>query len=285
MRVVIIKEAALVIEDFSALGQISMVAALTILQSMDYTTASLPTTVLSTQTECFGDPQRLSTNQWIKNSVDHWQLIPDLDFKGALIGYIGHQSLIPLIQEVLLAKLGNRPVIVDPVMGDEGKLYPGLDNNYLKAMQQLCQHATVLTPNWTELCLLANQPGSLKPTEKNVQRLLSILQANKIDAQVVITGVTKGLEIGCLFQSREEGLEFIGNRRLNGHFYGTGDTFAALLLGLLLTDCSLTTAVRTATQLLAIAVNETAQEEPLTNRKYGLRLGQLVKQLATTHDK
>ena len=84
MRVVIIKEAALVIEDFSALGQISMVAALTILQSMDYTTASLPTTLLSTQTECFGDPQRLSTNQWIKSSVDHWQLIPDLDFKGEI---------------------------------------------------------------------------------------------------------------------------------------------------------------------------------------------------------
>lgn len=279
------KEAALVIEDFSALGQISLVSALSILQSMDFTTAALPTAILSTQTECFGTPKRLSTNKWVRESTAHWQLIPDLDFNGALIGYLGQTDLVASIQKLLANKLGNRPVIVDPVMGDEGKLYPGLNQQYIQAIRQLCQSATIITPNWTELCLLTGESPSLPATDEHLEQLINRLQQQQINAQVVITGVARQSSIGCVFQSREEGFEFVGNPRVRGHFFGTGDTFAALLLGFLLQDYSLTVAVKLATRMLKVAILETAQEEPLTNRKYGLRLGNLIHQLVNVKQK
>ncbi len=96
----IINESALVIEDFSALGQISMVSALTVLQAMNHTTAALPTAILSTQTEGFGTPKKLSTNQWIKQTIKHWQLVPDLDFSGALVGYIGDTEIISMVEQL-----------------------------------------------------------------------------------------------------------------------------------------------------------------------------------------
>ncbi len=279
------KESTLIIEDFSALGQISMVAALTILQSMGFTTAALPTALLSTQTECFGSPKRLSTNTWINESMAHWQLIPDLDFNGALIGYLGQINLVASVQELLTEKLGNRPVIIDPVMADEGKLYPGLTPQYITAIQKLCQSATIITPNWTELCFLAGVSPTLSASNDHLKRLMNRLQQRQIGAQVVITGVTRRNELGCIFQSREEGFEFVGGARVKGHFFGTGDTFAALLLGLCLRGYSLTAAVKLATQLLKIAIVETADEEPATNRKYGLRLGNLIQELVNTQHK
>ncbi|WP_295730639.1 PfkB family carbohydrate kinase [uncultured Limosilactobacillus sp.] len=280
-----IKEAALLIEDFSALGQISLVSALSILQSMDFTTAALPTAILSTQTECFGTPQRLATNEWVQSTTNHWQLIPDLDFNGALIGYLGQPDLVASVQKILANKLGNRPVIVDPVMGDEGKLYPGLNKEYIKAIQKLCESATVITPNWTELCLLTGESPQLPATNQNLKQLMNLLQQRQINAKVIITGVIHHSAIGCVFQSREEGFEFVGNPQVQGHFYGTGDTFAALILGFLLKDHSLTTAVKLATRMLKVAITETAQEEPVANRKYGLRLGNLIRQLVNLKQK
>lgn len=279
----IINESVLVIEDFSALGQISMVSALTVLQAMDMTTAALPTALLSTQTECFGTPERLMTNQWIEHTIDHWQLIPDLDFSSALVGYIGDTQIIPLIQKLIMMKLGNRPVIVDPVMGDEGKLYPGLDDGYVARIRELCTHATLITPNWTELCLLTGASPTLNANSKNAERLINNLQKYQINADVIITGVKRGQQAGCLFESREEGLEFIGNPAIAGHFYGTGDTFAALLLGCLLNNQSLTIAVKKATMLVYQAIVTTADEQEVSNRKYGLKLGKLI-QLIVSKD-
>lgn len=275
-----INEPTLIIEDFTALGQISMVSALSILQAMDFSTACLPTTIFSTQTECFGTPKKLQTTDWMKKSIAHWKVVPDLDFRGALIGYLRNAELVPIIQRLLTAKLGNRPVLVDPVMGDEGQLYPGFTTDYIQAMQVLCRQATVITPNWTELCFLANQSADVPATRENAACMISKLQNIGISAKVVISGVQQNGKNGCFFQSREEGFEFIGHPQIDGHFYGTGDVFAALLIGFLLQDQSLTDAVSHATEATFQAVKATAEEEPETNRKYGLKLGSVIKMIS-----
>lgn len=271
-------------EDFTGLGQISMVSALTILQSMDFATACLPTTIFSTQTECFGTPKKLSTTEWMKQSIAHWKVVPDLDFNGALIGYLRNVELIPIIKKLLKDKLGNRPVLVDPVMGDEGSLYPGFKPDYVKAMQSLCQDATIITPNWTELCFLANHSADTPATRENADELISELQNIGINANVVVSGIQHHGQNGCFFQSREEGFEFVGHPQISGHFYGTGDTFAALLLGYLLRDESLTAAVNKATEGTYLAVKATAEEEPETNWKYGLKLGRLIREISNNRE-
>lgn len=278
----IIKETVLVIEDFSALGQISMVAALTVFQAMNYTTAALPTTILSTQTEGFGSPQRINTTNWLTKTIHHWHQVPDLTVSGTLIGYLGQKLIADQIVQLLDSQTQTSPVVIDPVMGDEGALYPGLDLEYVAAIRRLCQQATVITPNWTELCLLTNTPLDFAATREHAQQLVHQLPSLGIDAQVVITGIEDGCQTGCLVQPDRKRQEvFVGNPKLAGHFYGTGDTFAALLLGWLLRDASLQDAVHHATRLVYTAIQATFTEETPLNRKYGLKLGKLVEQLTT----
>ena len=47
------------------------------------------------------------------------------------------------------------PVIIDPVFGDNGKLYGGFDLDYVAAMRKLITRADILLPNVTEACFLA----------------------------------------------------------------------------------------------------------------------------------
>jgi pyridoxine kinase len=262
----------LVVEDFSALGQISMLAALNILQAFDIETAALPTTLLSTQTEGFNTPVRLDTQEWMQATSKHWQSIPDLQLHGALVGYLGSVNLMQPVGRLL--KKASSPILIDPVMADRGALYPGLDPDYPAHMRQFCQSADVITPNWAELCLLAGYQKPIKVDLDHFKRLLGNLQDQGIHALVVTTGVAVEQKETTLAYDGHEINSFV-SKRYPGHFYGAGDTFAALLLGNLLTGQELFSAVKTSCQQLSQAIQETSTY-PATERRYGLKLRNLL---------
>ena len=101
----------------------------------------LPTSVLSTQSEGFGTPAILPTENWIKSTFNHWSK-EQLDFSGILIGYFNNQ--------VVGQELHTRSrvhsldlVVIDPAFADDGAFYPRLDDNHLATIKELLQHATV----------------------------------------------------------------------------------------------------------------------------------------------
>lgn len=263
----------LVAEDFSALGQISMVAALNVLQAFDIETAALPTTLLSTQTEGFKTPVRLATNDWLTSAIGHWQSIPDLQFKGALIGYLGSIDLMQRLSSLL--KNVASPVLIDPVMADHGALYPGLSGDYAAQMRTFCQQADVITPNWTELCLLAGHNKPLTATLTAFKQMVGEVRSNGIDAQVVATGVHLDGQEQTLVTDRDDDVQMIAVNHYPGHFFGAGDTFAALLMANLLTGHDLYSAVQNSCDQLEIAIQETSSY-PAERRRYGLKLGKLL---------
>lgn len=264
---------ALLIEDFSALGQISMIGALSVLQAMGITTAALPATILSSQTEGFGQPAVLDTKQWIDDALRHWQ-DQKIEPAGVLIGYLGQRTLADHLGK-WLQQSDQAPFfkMIDPVMGDQGELYPGFDQDYVQSIRVLCQSADLITPNWTELCLLANQPFC-KPTAEAIKQGIERLRSKQITADVIVTGVRMGNQVGCCFWQDHE-LRFYGNSIQPGHFYGTGDVFAALLYGRLLQHWSLDEAVGDSIKAMEQAIQQTA---PLADneRRFGLRLDHLM---------
>lgn len=62
-------EISLIAEDFSALGRISMVSALSIFTALNLPTAALPTVMLSTQSEGFQTPKALATTDWLTQEI------------------------------------------------------------------------------------------------------------------------------------------------------------------------------------------------------------------------
>lgn len=279
-----------VIEDLTALGTISTVVALDVLHGMGIPTAILPAMLLSTSSEGFGQPQKLVASNWLNQTVNHWQSIEHLHFIAALIGYLGSSTLLEqLTERISRTKTPFQHLLVDPVMGDDGRLYDGFAMDYPSKMLRLAKKATVLTPNWTELQLLAGKklPSANPPTAQVVSRSINRLRQNGIRAAIVVTGIYRSNQIGSLVypgvqnqDANEKEPLFFGAKPYQGHFYGTGDTFAALILGYLVSGLPLTRAVQVATSSIQIAVKETAQI-PIADRIYGMKTRCLLKYLST----
>ncbi|HBF74541.1 MAG TPA: pyridoxal kinase [Lactobacillus sp.] len=266
----------LVAEDLSAIGTMSLGVAVPILAVFGVPAAILPTQVLSTQTEGFGTPAKQFSAKWLSQTIDHWQN-EDIQLSGGLIGYVGQVALLNrLIQLATSQQL--HPLIVDPVMGDDGALYPGLPADYVPTMRELIADADVITPNWTEAHLLANVPLSdQQPSEATVTALFAKLSSvcGK-RTRVVVTGIPSDDAVLTAYQDNR-GLQMVSTKLRDGHFYGSGDVFSALLGAALMRDVSFETAVKIAVKGDAICLDQTS--EAGYQRRFGMQMSGLLKWL------
>lgn len=104
----------LVIEDLASLNAISGAAAITLLNAMQLHPALLPSVILSTQSEGYGTPITLSTDEYCHRTLSHWQKL-SVKFDGLLVGYSPSQYLEWLPGE--LARLNLSTCLIDPVWG------------------------------------------------------------------------------------------------------------------------------------------------------------------------
>ena len=250
----------LIIEDLSALGQISMVSAISVATIMNVKPALLPTIILSTQSEGFGAPVSLTLEQWQNKAIEHWNNL-EQEFDTMMIGYIG---CISGVQNILsfLPLIRKKKLVVDPAMADQGSLYPNLPLTYPSMISTLCQYADVIVPNLTEACLLAkvdyandslNQSKLNQLVDKLVQRFPS--------TEIIITGVPLANKLAVVYVNKQNiaspmlwSVESIAR-----HFYGTGDIFTAIVSACLAKKMSTEKAVKIAINALELAVKDSAQ--------------------------
>ncbi len=87
-------------------------------------------------------------------------------------GYFKSEEALGLVSQ--LARDKQIALFVDPIMGDNGRLYQGFDRNYVEAMKAFCQQADVIIPNLTEAALLTDslylEAGSYD--EATIEKLL-----------------------------------------------------------------------------------------------------------------
>ncbi|MDF7682276.1 PfkB family carbohydrate kinase [Lactobacillus sp. ESL0679] len=264
------KRKLLLVEDYSAIGGISTTTAISVMSALGIRYGSLPTQVLSTQTEGFGAPQIADLTTFIPQVFTHWRQITDLDFATILTGYLGSRTTCKLLAEEC-RKGQFKQVVVDPVLGDDGELYPELVPADIAAVKELVTTATVTTPNLTELNFLSGTKYKLRATASDaelVQAIKAVEGQSKHHLQVVVTGVRRGEQIGCCWLMQGQ-LHYYGQEYAAGHFYGAGDLFAASLAGLLNLGWTLPAAIKTAVTAthLAIAANKTEKQEEL---RYGM---------------
>ena len=147
-------------------------------------------------------------------------------------------------------------------MADDGKLYPVFTPAIVKEMKKLISAATVVTPNYTEACLLTDRSYDDKPVTTDA--LLSI--AHDLTArgpkQVVITSVPsdKGtIRIAC-FDAKEGTYSDYKVKRIPFATCGTGDLFTSVVTGSLLQGKSLSDAVKKAASFLSYAIEYTYKD-------------------------
>ncbi len=159
------------IQDISCLGRCSQTIALPVLSSMGVEVTVLPTAVLSTHTG-FPNPSVRDLSDLIVPAAEHWQR-EGVQFDAIYTGYLGSAEVADAVQEAIrLLRGADTRMFVDPVMGDHGRLYARLDEDYVRLSAAFCGQADVIVPNLTEACLLTGTAYREEWTEAELRELL-----------------------------------------------------------------------------------------------------------------
>ncbi len=258
------------INDLSGFGKCSLTAAIPVISVMGMQACPLPTAILSAQTgfdHYFSDDYTEKMN----TITDEWSKM-DVTFDGIYSGFLADSAQVEKVFYFLerFRKEGTF-YLADPVMGDHGKPYPMFNDDFLEGMKKLTLNADVITPNLTELCMLADvdfdaltaqsdEPDYLKKI-KSICRAL--LEKANCDQTIVVTGILRKKEgtvyIGNYGVSAKESF-FIENVYTGTGFSGTGDLFASTICGSLVKGLSLRKAMEKASYFLQEAIEEASEQ-------------------------
>ena len=249
----------LTIQDISCYGQCSTTVALPILSAWGYETAILPSAILSTHTSGFKNFTVHDLSNEIPKIINHWKN-EHIKFDALYAGYLGeveHIDLVIQIKNELLNK--GAEFILDPVMGDNGKLYPAFNERYVKAMRKLVKEADIIIPNLTEACFLTKTEYKEEYGEsyiKDIVNKLIDLGAKKI----VLTGIAYEKEMtGVVVFDGNEYHHFI-HQKIEKSYHGTGDVYASTFLGAYMGHHDLMKSAITAADFVVDAIKNTLDD-------------------------
>ena len=178
------------IHDLSGFGRTSLSVVIPILSAMGIKVCPLPTAVLSSHSRYSGYHFADLTDH-MQPVIDHWKKL-NINFDAIYSGFLGSHRQISLVQKMIDDFAGeNQLIIVDPVLGDNGRMYDPIDSQLVSAMKALVQKADIITPNLTEAALLLEQPFCANITEENIKEWMLRL-SDMGPGIVVITSVAAG---------------------------------------------------------------------------------------------
>lgn len=218
------------INDYSGFGRCSVAVQLPIISMMKVQCCPLPTSIFSNHT---GFPQFAYQDYTdsMPEYIDMWGKL-DLHFKGICSGFLGSATQIEIVCDFIRRfKDEDTVVVVDPVMGDYGRIYPTYTEEMCQRMKELAAQADILTPNLTEACILTDQPykEKWKMSElKDLAKKVSEIGAGK----VVITGIPQKSFLCnlCYDPSKTNNeVSIIKTHKEGTSRSGTGDIFASIV--------------------------------------------------------
>lgn len=218
----------LIANDLPGIGKVALAPAIPIFACCQIETMLLPTVLLSSHTGGFKNIAIAEQTAFMKQSLKQWQEL-DLKPDAVLTGYFRNSEQIELMVDTIGKLPASTQVFVDSIMADNGKLYSGFTAEHVEAMRKLIQKADVIYPNITEACLLTDTPYPSGKITMDFTRELAKKLAELGPEYIIITGCPDSEELTAF--------NFILKRRIHfdfyktkypHHFYGTGDTLAAL---------------------------------------------------------
>ncbi|MGN0661053.1 MAG: pyridoxamine kinase [Oscillospiraceae bacterium] len=245
------------INDFSGFGRCSLTVEIPVISYLGVQCCCLPTAVLSNHTgfdTYFFDDYTDKMPKYIEK----WKEL-SLSFDGILTGFLGSERQIETVSRFISDfKKENTTVIVDPVMGDHGKMYDTYTPQMCERMRELVGLAHIICPNLTEACTLTKTPYKSSGWKKSelfeIARALENMGAEKI----VITGIETKQSIGNLVHIRGGEPKIFYSRKTGKTRSGSGDVFSSVIAADALCGVDFKASVKRAADFLkkCIAVSE-----------------------------
>lgn len=238
-----------VINDFTGFGRCSLTISIPITSQLGIQCCPVPTSVFSNHT-AFPSFYFDDYTERMPSYIREWEKM-HLTFDGIQTGFLGSwQQIRTVLDFINTFSSPDTTVLVDPVMGDNGKPYALYDEKMQNAMRNLASKADILTPNLTEACILtfsSYHEGNWKKDELfPMIRKLADLGAKK----TVISGVPMGKYLGNVILEQGSEPKLLRFAKAGKERCGTGDIFSSILAADAVNGVPFETSVRKAASFI-----------------------------------
>lgn len=247
------------VHDLSGVGRVSLTVVIPILSSMGFQVCPLPTAILSSHTQ-YPHFSFLDLTDEMERIIREWEQL-DVQFDAFYTGYLGSPRQVQIVDSFIHRfRQEDNLVVIDPVLGDNGKLYANIDDTMVYEMQKLIHRADVITPNLTELFYLLDKSYQATLTDEELKFYLHEL-SDRGPETVIITSVPvlDNPHMTSVYAYNRTGNRYwkVTCPYLPAHYPGTGDTFTSVVTGSLMQGDSLPIALDRATQFILQGIRAT----------------------------
>lgn len=249
------------IQDISGFGRCSLTVIIPILSCMGVQVCPLPTAILSTHSGGFGEMSFTDLTNSMDEYMNHWKKLR-ISFDYIYTGFLGNEEQIDKVVDFCktFKHMGTECIVVDPVMGDKGKLYKTYNKVMQDKMRHLVELADIITPNLTEAMFLLKKDyiqDKLFTNEEMKEILLAL--ADMGPNIVIITGILDdlGQKVNIAYDMKQNIFWKVPYREIETHYPGTGDAFTSVLIGALTQGDSLPMAMERASSFISLAIKTT----------------------------
>lgn len=273
------------INSFAGFGRCSTTISLPVISAMQVQVCPVPTAILSNHL-AFPKCHHVDYTPYVRDYINTWKEL-NISFDGLYCGFLGNGELVDIVEQ-FVADFKPPVFLLDPVMGDNGRKYASVTDAHCDALRRLAKHATLLTPNLYEACLLTGleyheiqeaftqvqvHEGITKDVRfedvrfenRNTENGRTV--ANAIDelfrelreicpGDIVISGIEQGdTLVNYILQG--ETLHTYAVQKAGAPHHGTGDLFASILIADALRGADLCASVKKAADFVALCIRGT----------------------------
>ncbi len=219
----------LTVQDMSSVGRCSLTIMLPLISVLQCQPIPLPTAILSNHLG-FGKHKLVDFTDSMSDFITCWEPLK-LTFDTINTGFMTSPQQAKLVRSIVERyRTESTTIVIDPVLADHGRLYSIYTPDMVTAMKELVKLATIVTPNYTEACLLTNTPyTATAPTAAELKQLCQQL-SQLGPSKVVITSVphpTMALTVS--YDSSINEMIYFSTPKIALQPSGSGDMLAAVL--------------------------------------------------------
>ena len=235
----------LLVQDMTGYGKVALAAIMPVLSHMGHHVYTLPTAIVSNTLD-YGAFQVLELTDYMRSTLQVWRQL-GFNFEAVSTGMIFSEEQAALVADLCRESAAKGcTVFVDPVMGDEGKLYNGVTEATVNHMRSMCAVADYVMPNYTEAAYLADAPIREDLTQAEAIALVDHLRHLGAKSVLITSAKVEGQV--CVVGYDHQRAEYfrLPFEMVPVFFSGTGDIFSGILTGRVLDGMPLQEAVQNA---------------------------------------
>lgn len=255
-------EKILLINDFLSSGNIGGSLCKSVLNFYSFDIDFVPTALISNMFS-LKPIEIFDSSNFLTNTLEVYKK-QNRKYKAVFVGFVLNFNQAKIICDFV--KENNLFMVLDPIMGDSGKIYSGLDKNIVEIYKYMANYAHIIIPNLTEARLL---------TDNKFEKAHDIVDYfENIGKKFIITSVEDGNRHFILAKDKnfiEEDYKF-----LDKSFGGSGDLFDSIFLANYLKNNDFLLAIKDTRDMIACILD---MQIKIDNKANDISIVEILKKL------